>query len=198
MGVRLPLLAAALASTALSLTALSACSAGAPDTEAPDVTGLTVLDEDPSHEHVRGPLTYDAAPPMGGEHNPNWLACDVYDEMPPLELAVHSLEHGSVWLAYRPGTAPADVDRLVALREGSVESGEWVLVAPYEDLRAPVVATTWGASLAVERADDPRLAEFVEAYAGGGQGGEKGVPCASAENALDVEQGRALLAAEAG
>lgn len=30
---------------------------------------------------------------------------------------------------------------------------------------------------AVWLAYDPRLAEFVEAYAGGGQGGEKGAPC---------------------
>ena len=190
--MRLPRYAAA---AVLSLTALTAC-AGAEETEAPDVTGLQVLEEDPSHDHERGPLTYDAAPPMGGVHNPNWLRCDVYDEMPPLELAVHSLEHGSVWLAYRPGTAAAEVDRLVSLREGSTEGGEWVLVTPYEDLRAPVVATTWGASLAVESADDPRLAEFVSSYAGGGQGGERGVPCASAENALDVQDARALIESE--
>ena len=39
---------------------------------------------------------------MGGDHFARWLACDVYDEEVPAELAVHSLEHGAVWVTYDP------------------------------------------------------------------------------------------------
>jgi hypothetical protein len=146
--------------------------------------------------HATGPLTYDQAPPVGGKHNPRWLRCGVYDQMPPLELATHSLEHGTVWLAYRPGTSATDVAALVAIRESTRSSREWGLVTPYDDLRAPVVAVTWGVSLAVDSATDPRLKTFMDTYAGGPQGGERGIPCASADGALSVVEGRKLIASQ--
>ncbi|MCW2621884.1 MAG: hypothetical protein JWL64_1486 [Frankiales bacterium] len=179
---------------------LAGCSGDHATTPAPatagTLAGLETSPSDPSHEHATGALRYDQAPPVGGRHNPRWLRCAVYDEMPPLEVTTHSLEHGAVWLAYRPGTSAVDVAALVALREASQTSREWGLVAPYDNLRAPVVAVTWGASLAVDSAQDPRLRAFMDAYAGGGQGGERGVPCASADGALTVDQARALLASQ--
>jgi len=142
--------------------------------EPPAIEGLEVLAEDPSHEHVEGPLEYDRVPPLGGEHNPRWLACDVYDEPVPHEFAVHSLEHGAVWLAHAPDL-PADQVELLA--DLAATDREYVLVSPEQGLDSRVVAVTWGAALEASSADDPRLAEFVEAYAGGDQGGEPGAPC---------------------
>ena len=142
--------------------------------EPPAIEGLEVLVEDPSHEHVEGPLDYDRVPPLGGEHNSRWLACDVYDEPVPHEFAVHSLEHGAVWLAYAPDL-PADQAALLA--DLAATDREYVLVSPEPGLDSRVVAVTWGAALEASSADDPRLAEFVQAYAGGDQGGEPGAPC---------------------
>ena len=142
--------------------------------EPPAIEGLEVLAEDPSHEHVEGPLEYDRVPPLGGEHNPRWLACDVYDEPVPHEFAVHSLEHGAVWLAHSPDLPSDQVDLLAEL---AGTDREYVLVSPEPGLDSRVVAVTWGAALEASGADDPRLAEFVEAYAGGDQGGEPGAPC---------------------
>ncbi len=143
-------------------------------TAAPDIDGLEVLAEDPSHDHVAGPIEYDRIPPLGGPHNARWLACDVYDEQVPVEFAVHSLEHGAVWLAYDPDLADDEVKALAELAE---TNEEYVLVSPQDGLDSRVVAVTWGAGLEASSVDDPRLAQFVEAYAGGGQGGEKGAPC---------------------
>lgn len=142
--------------------------------EAPDIEGLEVLAEDPSHDHVTGPVEYERIPPFGGPHNPRWLACDVYDEQVPVEFAVHSLEHGAVWLAYDPDVPRSEVDALAALARSNEQH---VLVSPQDGLDSRVVAVTWGAGLEASSATDPRLAQFVEAYAGGGQGGEPGAPC---------------------
>ncbi|MCY7364713.1 MAG: DUF3105 domain-containing protein [Frankiaceae bacterium] len=142
--------------------------------EPPDIEGLEVLAEDPSHEHVEGPLEYDRVPPLGGEHNPRWLACDVYDEPVPHEFAVHSIEHGAVWLAHAPDLPAEQVELLADL---AATDREYVLVSPERGLDSRVVAVTWGAALEASSAGDRRLAEFVEAYAGGDQGGEPGVPC---------------------
>ena len=164
------------ASPAPSASASASASAtpSAAATDAPDIAGLEVLAEDPSHDHVDGPIEYDRIPPLGGEHNARWLACDVYDEQVPVEFAVHSLEHGAVWLAYDPDLADDEVKALAELAE---TNEEYVLVSPQDGLDSRIVAVTWGAGLEASSADDPRLAQFVEAYAGGGQGGEKGAPC---------------------
>ena len=79
--------------------------------------------------HREGPLEYDRVPPVGGPHNPAWLRCEVYDSPVPQEFAVHSLEHGAVWLAHAPDLPPAQVQRLAALRELD-RRREYVLVSP--------------------------------------------------------------------
>lgn len=170
---------------------LAACSAGTEPAPAPQVPEQTTA-ADLSHEHRPGPLTYPTSPPLGGPHNASWLACAAYDSPVPQELAVHSIEHGAVWLTHRPDLPAAQVARLRAVREQDETTREYVLVSPYEDLRAPVVAVTWGASLDVQDVADPRLQQFVDGYAGGGQGGEPGATCAT--GGLTPDQGRALLA----
>ena len=172
---------------------LAACSAGQEPAAAPTGIAGVVTTPGLSHDHRTGPLTYDAVPPVGGVHSPRWLACDVYDAPVPLENAVHSLEHGGVWFAYRPDLPADQVARLAAFSAVDDTTREYVLVSPYPGLPAPVVAVTWGLSLQVQDAADPRLQEFLDAYAGGGQGGEEGAPCRT--DGLTPEQARALLAA---
>jgi hypothetical protein len=141
---------------------------------------------DPKHDHVKGPVTYPQTPPVGGPHNSVWLACGVYDEPVPNEHAVHSMEHRAVWVTYRPDLSAADVDtvhRLQALKPA------FVLISPYPGLPSAVVASAWGKQLKVDRADDPRLAEFVKAYAGATGGGvEATATCAPGATLDQVRQ----------
>jgi hypothetical protein len=143
-------------------------------TPAPTIQGLEVETGELKRDHKDGPLDYGAVPPVGGTHNPRWLACDVYDEPVPDEVAVHSLEHGAVWFTHAPDLPDDQVERLEGLAK---QNREYVLVSPVERLAAPVVAVAWGVSLEVPDADDARLEAFLEQYAGGAQGGEPGAPC---------------------
>ena len=59
--------------------------------------------------HVEGVVDYPQTPPTGGEHNPAWLNCGVYDQPVPNENAVHSLEHGAIWVTYDPSLSDADL-----------------------------------------------------------------------------------------
>ena len=196
-------------SALLVATALVGCSAGEQPAPAPSPTaggtagpsatpsaapsavaieGLEVLAEDLPHDHVAGPVEYDRVPPLGGPHNIRWLACDVYDEQVPTEFAVHSIEHGAVWFAHDPELPQEQRAALTAL---AGRNPEHVLVSPQEGLDSRVVAVTWGASLEASSADDPRLAQFLTTYAGGGQGGEPGAPCRT--GGLTPDQARAQL-----
>ena len=116
--------------SAVPSASASAAPSAAP-TGAPDIEGLEVLAEDPSHDHVDGPIDYERIPPLGGEHNARWLACDVYDEEVPVEFAVHSLEHGAVWLAHDPELPDDEVKALAELAE---TNEEYVLVSPQSGL----------------------------------------------------------------
>jgi len=51
-----------------------------------------------------------------------------------------------------------------------------LIVSPYANLDAPVVATAWGRQLQLT-ANDPRLRQFIQAYRQGPQAPERGGPC---------------------
>ena len=131
--------------------------------------------------HTESAVTYKESPPVGGEHDPVWLNCGVYEEPVRSENAVHSLEHGAVWITYRPDLAQADVDTLK-----DVAPDTYSLLSPYEDLPAPVVVSAWGAQLALDGADDPRLEEFIKEYRQGPQTPEPGALCTNGTDGSDM------------
>ena len=154
----------------------------------PDIAGVTVVNGLP-HGHFMGVhLTYSRTPPLGGDHSPAPLTCAIYSQPVPNENAVHSLEHGGVWLTYLPGVDPGP---LVALDK---IDPSYVLISPYPGQSAKVVASAWGLQLKVDSATDPRLRAFVEKYHGGSQGGEPGAACTGAQSSVTLAQADALLA----
>ena len=183
------------AASTTTATAAPPTGASPPSAAADEIRGLE-LTPGLRPRHVDGPITYDQIPPVGGAHSTAWLRCEVYDTAVPAELAMHSLEHGAVWLTHEPSLAAPQVRRLAALHDLDATTREYVLVSPYDGLPSAVVAVAWGVTLAVDSADDPRLEQFVRRYAGGAQGGEPGVPCTSSPSALDAEQGAALIDAQ--
>ncbi len=115
-----------------------------------------------SAQHTTAPVDYAQSPPVGGMHDPQWQTCGFYDIPVRNEHAVHTLEHGVVWITYAPDLPPAQVD---ALRQIAFIDDR-LLISPFPDLDAPVVLSTWDRQLRVDSVDDPRLLDFIAAYAG--------------------------------
>jgi hypothetical protein len=133
---------------------------------------------EPNHNHVTGTVHYNRTPPAGGPHNDVWLNCGIYTRPVRNENAVHSLEHGAVWITYTPDLAHSGITRLRRFVQSHyVGSHRYLILSPYPGLPAPVVASAWGAQLRLRGPGDPRLAAFVTHFAGGNQGGEQGGPC---------------------
>ncbi len=135
--------------------------------------------ENLSRDHVDGSVHYAQTPPVGGAHAPIWQNCGFYSEPVRDETAVHSMEHGAVWITYRPGLPAEQVDKLRELANNNT----YVLVSPYPDLPAPVVASAWGKQLRLDSAQDPRLEQFVSVFQQGPQTPEPGAPCTGGTNA---------------
>jgi hypothetical protein len=128
-----------------------------------------------SRNHVTTNVSYPMHPPVGGDHNPVWLNCngDVYTEPVRDENAVHSLEHGAVWVTYSGKASKADVAALAA----KVRKTPYTLMSPYENQASPIMLTAWGHQLSVRSAGDPGVDRFLATYVQGEQTPEPGASC---------------------
>ncbi len=124
-------------------------------------------------DHTDGAVNYAEIPPVGGDHSPTLLNCGIYDQPVPSENAVHSLEHGVVWVTYQPELPQAEVDKLRQMIRGHSH----LLLSPYPNLPAPVIASGWGIQLQLPGADDSRLSRFLKKYEQGPQTPERGAEC---------------------
>ena len=137
-----------------------------------DITGVQTFSV-PSRNHSTNPVTYPQTPPVGGQHNPIWQNCGVYSQPIQNENGVHSLEHGAVWITYRPDLPADQVQKLREL----AQRRSYTLLSPYPGLPKPVVASAWGVQLQLDDVNDSRLPQFIATYAQGPQTPEPGATC---------------------
>ena len=112
-------------------------------------------------------------PPVGGVHDPVWLNCGIYDTPVPLKNAIHSMEHGAVWITYRPDLPSDEIAHLIELAGGQ----SYLVLSPYPNLASNVVMTAWGVQLELDSANDERVEQFISVYRNGPQTPEPGASC---------------------
>ena len=125
--------------------------------------------------HVAKSVKYSSEPPVGGDHNQVWMNYngDVYTKELKNEHAVHSLEHGAVWVTYTSKASKSDVEALAA----KVKQTPYTLMSPDEKQKDPIMLTAWGHQRTVTGADDPNVGKFFETYVQGKQTPEPGAAC---------------------
>jgi Protein of unknown function (DUF3105) len=133
-----------------------------------------------SQNHVTDPVTYPQTPPVGGPHDPVPQTCGVYTDPIKNEHAVHSLEHGAVWITYQP-SLPAD--QLTYLQNLTRQT-DHRLLSPYPGIDSPIIVTAWGYQLRLNNANDPRLMAFIQKYEQGPTTPELGAECAGETRTL--------------
>lgn len=126
--------------------------------DAKAISGVVYTPE-PNHNHVQGNITYNTSPPVGGNHSQYWADCSgtVYPNAIANENAVHMLEHGAVWITYKPGLAADQVATLAKLVTGV----DRMAMSPYPDLKTNISLQSWDYQLFVNSADDPRIKQFI-------------------------------------
>ncbi len=130
--------------------------------------------------HTTGPVSYPQSPPVGGVHNPAWQNCGYYSSPVANENAVHSLEHGAVWITYKPDLPQDQIDELKRLAEDQ----DYILVSPYANQSSPIVATAWNHQLQLQSADDKDLDRFIRVFKErAGDAPEPGAACSGGTSA---------------
>ncbi|MQS11689.1 DUF3105 domain-containing protein [Streptomyces kaniharaensis] len=139
-----------------------------------DIPGVQTFG-DLSRNHVKEKVNYPMTPPVGGDHNAIWLDCmgHVYDQPVENERAVHSLEHGAVWVTYNGKATPDDIKVL----SDKVKATPYSLMSPYPDEKGTITLNAWSTQLVVDSANDPRVNEFFTKYVQGKQTQEPGASC---------------------
>ncbi|MEU5524153.1 DUF3105 domain-containing protein [Streptomyces sp. NPDC047860] len=137
--------------------------------------GVRTWEGELARNHVTRAVDYPVTPPVGGDHNPVWMNCngDVYTDEINDTNAVHSLEHGAVWVTYNADADKADVDALAA----KVKKTPYTLMSPVDGQKDPIMLTAWGHQRAVTGADDPDVNAFLEKFVQGRQTPEPGAAC---------------------
>ncbi|MEU6200686.1 DUF3105 domain-containing protein [Streptomyces sp. NPDC047061] len=128
-----------------------------------------------TRNHVQTKVDYPENPPVGGDHAPAWMTCDgdVYTKAVPDENAVHSLEHGAVWVTYNDKATQTDRDTLA----DKVSKTPYTLMSPDRTQSGAITLTAWGHQLSVRTAADPRVEQFLTKYVQGPQTPEPGAAC---------------------
>lgn len=142
-------------------TAMPATGIGGDETRPPPEDPPEGVETYPAttNRNINGSIDYGREPPTNGDHAPIWQNCGFYGEPVKTENAVHTLDHGAVWITYRPGLTR---EQMETLREYGEE--RYVLISAYPGQPAPVIATAWRNQLYLEGADDPRLRQFVDQF----------------------------------
>ncbi|MEU7398074.1 DUF3105 domain-containing protein [Streptomyces albogriseolus] len=125
--------------------------------------------------HVKTAVEYLMNPPVGGDHNKAWMTCDgtVYNKPIANENAVHSLEHGAVWVTYNDKATDADIRTL----SDKVSKTPYTLMSPDTSQSGTITLSAWGTQLSVDKASDPRVEQFLTKYVQGAQTPELGATC---------------------
>jgi len=136
--------------------------------------GEVITYDDLSADHVGNRVDYAQTPPVGGNHAEVWQTCGFYDQPIVSEAGVHSLEHGAIWITFRPDL-PADQ---VALIQQYADQPD-TLASPWADgeLPAPVVLSAWGAQIQLDSLPDPRADAFITEYRKALSAPEPNAPC---------------------
>ncbi|MER7401075.1 DUF3105 domain-containing protein [Streptomyces sp. NPDC000070] len=128
-----------------------------------------------ARNHVAKAVKYASVPPVGGDHNQVWMNCngDVYTKEINNTNAVHSLEHGAVWVTYNADAKKADIDALAA----KVKKTPYTLMSPLDEQKDPIMLSAWGHQRTVTGASDPDVDKFFEKFVQGKQTPEPGAAC---------------------
>lgn len=131
-------------------------------------------------DHSNDVVAYTESPPVGGTHNPVWQTCGYYDGVIPNENAVHSLEHGAVWITYRSDISESDREKL----QKWTSDRSYLLVSEYDEQDSPFVFVAWNHELPLDSLSDKKATQFLNYFIQGPQTPERGASCSGGNTTL--------------
>lgn len=83
-----------------------------------------------------------------------------------LEIQVHEMEHGGVFLQYDCQVYDGDCDALADELADIAETYDQTFVTPYPDMETPIALTAWERIDRLDAVDRDRIVTFIDAFIG--------------------------------
>lgn len=108
---------------------------------------------------------YSTNPPTSGPHYATTEVPGMYDKELEDERVIHNLEHGAIWITYKP--SKVDQSAIDRLKEIAKPYKTKMLLSPREKNDDPVAVVAWQHMLKVQTIDDAAVEQiktFIKAY----------------------------------
>jgi hypothetical protein len=113
-------------------------------------------------EHVSADdeVSYDTNPPTSGGHLAEAEGWGVYGEEIDDKAAVHSLEHGGIWISYKD----ISEEEISVLEEIARENSQSVIVSPRSENDDKIAVVSWGKMMRMETPDKALIQKYIDTY----------------------------------
>ncbi len=107
------------------------------------------------------PGLYLSNPPVSGWHYGQTVEWGIYDKELVDQNVIHNLEHGGIWISYKPSIIPPDVLENLKRVAGRYKSK--VVLAPREANNDMIALAAWGRLDKFDYFDEARIIKFIKA-----------------------------------
>ena len=106
-------------------------------------------------------IPYNSNPPSSGDHWPTPAAWGVYNTPLDDSQVVHNLEHGGIWISYKPSSV--DTDTISKLQDFAKRYPK-VVVEPRDKDDGAIAFVSWGYVQNFDKFDESAMVKFIEAH----------------------------------
>lgn len=112
------------------------------------------------HVGVETEVNYNSNPPTSGKHLSQAENWGIYDKGVDDRAAVHSLEHGGIWISYQDIT---DEEKRI-LEEIGRKNPQSTIVSPRLKNDDKIVISSWGKMMRLKSADKALIQKYIDTY----------------------------------
>ena len=106
-----------------------------------DIPGEIFANQGQEHVPLTNESTYNSNPPTSGPHYAQPANWEIYDYEVNDKIFIHNLEHGGIWISYRPTVSAKAVEDLKSIV--SEFSGSQIVMAPRTINDTDVAVSAW-------------------------------------------------------
>lgn len=133
----------------------------------PPVERPGIAQKDLGRQHVQGienRPNKGSEPPTSGDHAVMPLPWQIYNQEIPDGSTIHNLEHGGIYISYRPDLSKDQIDKIQALFFEPFSEENFtpnkVIMAPRALNESPIVMSSWMRSMKLQSFDADKMEQY--------------------------------------
>ncbi len=128
-----------------------------------ELPGQSIPEQSRQHITTTNHPAYNSNPPTSGWHFPQPAEWGAYKEEIPDETLLHNMEHGGVWISYKPNISEELKKKLEAFYE---KWGRKIIVTPRSQNDADIALAAWTHldKFSVGEYSEERIDNFIKAF----------------------------------